>query len=352
MVIKSYIAETASAALKQVRTELGQDAVILRTRQFDESGTAGVEITACAEKVSAAFDGGPRKKAPQPVIKQSPAPVVARPVQISPAEESFTNRVDVAELLANIENKIDSLAHHRPATMATNAVAPSADRNLLNRLRNIDFSSAFSTNLLKSAPQGASEEDLLDHSAKFISEALGRLVAPAPQFCRGDVVLFFGLAGCGVQSMMAAVSADLVSEMNQKVELLSIDLESAGKRISSDKKVTLINAPLLPLDAKDLQALRFLVEQIQPTHRIAVVSAMHRAEDLIDWSDQVAALEPTHVAVTMADRNKRFGSWLSLADTLGVPVVMGTSGFGNNARLMEIDPSTLIAGLVTSEEAL
>ena len=352
MVIKSYIAETASVALKQARTELGPDAVILRTRQLDDSGASGVEITACAEKVSAAFDGGPRKSAPRPTAKSPVATKSLPPSQLTPSQGPVAGRVDVAELLANIETKIDSLVHHRALPMSAPTTEPSAERNLINRLRDLDFSSAFTTSLLKSAPKGASPEDLLDYSARYISDATSRLVAPSRDFARRDAVLFFGLAGCGVQSMMAAVSADLVAQKSHKVELLSLDLESAGKRISAERKVTLINAPLLPLDTSDLQALRFLIEQIQPTHRILVVSAMHRADDLADWRDQMAALQPTHMAVTMADRNKRFGAWLSLADSLGVPVVMGTSGFGKDARMMEIEASSLIAGLVTSEVAI
>jgi flagellar biosynthesis GTPase FlhF len=352
MVIKSYIAETASVALKQARTELGPDAVILRTRQLDDSNASGVEITACVEKVSAAFDGGPRKSTPHPTVKSPVAGKALPPAPSTPSLESVASRVDVAELLANIEMKIDSLVHHRALPVSTSVTDQTAERNLINRLRNLDFSSAFTNSLLKSAPKGASPEDLLDYSARYISDATSRFVAPPPQFTHGDVVLFFGLAGCGVQSMMAAVSADLVAQRGQKVELLSLDLESAGKRITSERKVTLINAPLLPLDSSDLQALRFLIEQIQPTHRILVVSAMHRADDLVDWRDQMAALEPTQIAVTMADRNKRFGAWLSLADSLGVPVVMGTSGFGKDARMMGIEASSLIAGLVTSEVAI
>jgi flagellar biosynthesis GTPase FlhF len=352
MVIKSYIAESSAIALKLARTELGPDAVILRTRQLDDSGVSGVEITACAEKVSAGFDGGPRKSASRPTAKPAvEIKPMKQPQPITP-QEPAVSRIDVAELLANIETKIDSLVNHRTIPMTVQLAGQSGERNVINRLRNLDFSSEFVTTLLKSAPTGAGTEALLDYTASYIAEATSRLVAPSPEFTRGDTALFFGLAGCGVQSMMAAVSADLVTQRSHKVELLSVDLESAGKRISSDKKVTLINTPLLPLAVADLQALRFLVEQIQPTHRILVVSAMHRADDLADWRYQMAALEPTHMAVTMADRNKRFGAWLSLADALKVPVVMGTSGFGKDARMMEIDAADLLAGLVTAEETI
>ncbi len=51
MIIKSFVAESASAALKMVRQELGGDAIVLKTRQLPQGrGKQRIEITACVEK--------------------------------------------------------------------------------------------------------------------------------------------------------------------------------------------------------------------------------------------------------------------------------------------------------------
>ncbi len=51
MIIKSFTAESIAEALKRVRTEMGGDAFVLKTRKFlNVSGLENVEVTACAEE--------------------------------------------------------------------------------------------------------------------------------------------------------------------------------------------------------------------------------------------------------------------------------------------------------------
>ncbi|RKX20827.1 MAG: hypothetical protein DRP35_05405, partial [Candidatus Zixiibacteriota bacterium] len=50
MIIKSFKAETSASALKMVRSEMGGDAIILKTRELiGELGNNRIEITACLE---------------------------------------------------------------------------------------------------------------------------------------------------------------------------------------------------------------------------------------------------------------------------------------------------------------
>jgi flagellar biosynthesis protein FlhF len=50
MRIKSYTAESVAEALKLVRTEMGRDAILLRTREFlNSSGSEKIEVTACSK---------------------------------------------------------------------------------------------------------------------------------------------------------------------------------------------------------------------------------------------------------------------------------------------------------------
>ncbi len=57
MIIKSFIAESAGAALKQVRHTMGGDAVVLKTRQVkDARGMAQVEVTALIDGECLASD--------------------------------------------------------------------------------------------------------------------------------------------------------------------------------------------------------------------------------------------------------------------------------------------------------
>ena len=53
MIVKSFVADTVAGALKMARTELGGDAVILKTRKLNarqqSAGGGKVEVTACLD---------------------------------------------------------------------------------------------------------------------------------------------------------------------------------------------------------------------------------------------------------------------------------------------------------------
>ncbi len=51
MIIRSFVADSATSALKEVRTQMGGEAVVLKTRQV-RTGNNGVqfEVTACLER--------------------------------------------------------------------------------------------------------------------------------------------------------------------------------------------------------------------------------------------------------------------------------------------------------------
>ena len=92
MIIKSFVAESASAALKMVREEMGGDAIVLKTRQvFDRTNRPRVELTACIEKASVAQastilrdDKAPVNRLPKEEIVPEPEPVTEVPMEEDP----------------------------------------------------------------------------------------------------------------------------------------------------------------------------------------------------------------------------------------------------------------------------
>ncbi len=85
MIVKSFISDTVAGALKRARTELGGDAVILKTRRLEgvSPASAGgkVEVTACVDRPTAT----------------KTLPVALRePVAETPAKPKEPNRLFVA----------------------------------------------------------------------------------------------------------------------------------------------------------------------------------------------------------------------------------------------------------------
>lgn len=107
MRIKSYAAETVAAALKRVRTEMGADAFLLKTRSLlNPLGFEEVEVIACAEeeKSMQAFSKKDesnrmdRKPKNAPTLMESAAPKRAK-----------ANLTGVHERLAAIEGQLSAL---------------------------------------------------------------------------------------------------------------------------------------------------------------------------------------------------------------------------------------------------
>ena len=110
MIIKSFTADSVAAALKEVRAELGGEAVVLKTRQLVNPGDSNrIEITACLDKPTAAQAsvalpdgelpsradkaGGPASKVTSRAVRAKPAP-------------GYVDSMEL-EKLSQIERKLD-----------------------------------------------------------------------------------------------------------------------------------------------------------------------------------------------------------------------------------------------------
>ena len=136
MIIKSYAAESVAAALKAVRAEMGGDAVVLNTRQTNEFGKVGVEITACIDgttddkmsEIAPSFDRGIIEKVEQSLEMQNEIPVLqsveesAGKTEILPTQPVISHQIavtesselieqlsDIQKRLSGIENKLKTI---------------------------------------------------------------------------------------------------------------------------------------------------------------------------------------------------------------------------------------------------
>ncbi|PWB68692.1 hypothetical protein C3F09_11115, partial [candidate division GN15 bacterium] len=110
MIIKTFTAESMAAALKLVRSELGKESVVLKSREIPASPDgARVEITACTEKplptpaAPAKVVATPTRTAVKPF---TPAPVTNRlqATAVVPAADPLAQRLE------QIEAKLSRLA--------------------------------------------------------------------------------------------------------------------------------------------------------------------------------------------------------------------------------------------------
>ncbi len=285
MIIKSFTAESATAAMKMVRKEMGGEAIVLKTRQVvDRHNRPRVEITACLEKatVGAAdqilgqdrVGGRVARRFEPPVISSDPdsriadalddEPGVLEPKPApAPAEEARSEeptpqeptedlsdepteevpennseeRVEPNEpaapitpsndRLAGIEARLDRLVR---LTMQRGAeqIPDATIRAIVASLRDADLPEDFIDQLILSRLDRLSGDTAAEAVRGELVKALSKLTVPDLRIKPGEQVLFVGPPGVGKSSVMGKLATQLVTIDKRKVRLAGFDFQKVG----------------------------------------------------------------------------------------------------------------------------
>ena len=403
MIIKSFTAETATAAMKMVRKEMGGEAIVLKTRQVvDRHNRGKVEITACLEKPTVGdasqilHDGSQyRNRLAEPHIAPvtveepptPPAPPIEVPAEESPAAaenepeitpESPSGRRPVTpvdnERLSRIENRLDRLVRMTMQRGAEQIPDPTI-RAIVSAMRDADVPEEFIDDSVLSRFSRHGNGDAVEAIRAGLTKDLAKLMVPDMKIKPGDRVLFMGPSGAGKSSVMGKLATHLVTVEKRKVALSGIDFQKVGAHeelagyadllnldvsdVTADKKahkaskdvITLIDGPSLPDDPARIEEFATTIKRIGAKHRLIVLSALTRTRDAADLAERYRAVRPTHVVGTMLDQPHRQGALIAVARTLRAGIAFLSDSPGGVGRLKTPDPAALARTLTSVEAA-
>jgi len=354
MIIKSFTAESAAAALKKVRSEMGGDAVVLKTRELSRrSRDARVEITACLDKPTVAqtsniFPDRKQGSGPSPPDKKSETsrlpetPVVPdEPVITAAAPETI-------DRLAAMEAKLDKLVRRITFDRISSARNEGEVLELYQKLQDADFPADYLEKLFDRLDEKRQQpEEIYAGVSEYLTDDLAEIIESEFTLEAGDRVLIYGPAGTGKSSVMGKLAARLICE-KKKIKLVSLDnlkvgafeelanyadllgvdtVKAAQVETSENKKteeIVLIDSPAIPFNESKLNEFRIQAEQVKPTHRIVVLSSLMRSGDIADMAETIKLFNPTHLVMTMTDATARLGSVTAACRQLGVKLVYVT----------------------------
>jgi flagellar biosynthesis protein FlhF len=299
MNIRKFIAPTARQALRDIRDELGDEAVILSNRKVNE----GVEIIAMAnEAIEQLTDNAPVQKAAKPAAKPvahagllaiaKPVQQQAEPVKPAAPKPAITVPQSTDSILGEIKN-MHSVLQQQLAAMSWNDVQQRDPQRaaLLRRMLNSGFSALLARQLLDKLPAGKEQGET------WIKQVLKRNLRVATEaddiVAKGGVYALIGPTGVGKTTTTAKLAARAVVRYGaDKVALLTTDSYRIGA-----------------------------YEQLKIYGKILGV-AVHAVKDTDDLRLTLSALKHKHLVlidtVGMGQRDERVGDQNEMFDATGV----------------------------------
>ncbi len=363
MIIKSFTAESTSAALKKVRQEMGQDAIILQTRQLASAAPdRRIEITACLDRPTVAraatLISTPREK---PHRREK-----------TPVSRNTVKRERLSDIPSSPVPSAPS-AEARPAHVAESNHTV-AFQELYARLEKADFPETFLAEFMAQLVNEYDlQEDLWSLARRKLVAKLSAYLEPGLSFAPGNRVLILGPVGAGKSSVMGKLATRLVTVEKKKVRLASLDYYkmAAYEELASyadilnievtelsapsspseaeAKTITLIDSPAPPTDPTKEEKFRERTEHVRADYRLAVFSALTRSDDIVAFARQLRPYQPTHLVMTMLDQTTAYGTMVAAAEALGCKIAFVTDTPGGVGSLKVPDPDALVRAVLRLE---
>jgi flagellar biosynthesis protein FlhF len=370
MKIKTFYAKTMAEALREVKSELGHDALLLSTKEIPSrsgsgSGVSGYEIVAAVESPEdpemAAADTHSQDRAGESRFQSPPHPGEIE-LKKSPEKAAVYTRATIRQSAAKIpartaRHKVPAVRRgHRknqglpaartaPAPALEAAFADSASAGLFSELVAGGVQEWLARKLLTDAQKYLAPKQRRTRATLFQSvvHAAERMITPPPS---GDgtpvkrVIVFLGPTGVGKTTSIAKLAARLALQQRKKVVLMTLDgyrigaveqlrtyaglmgipfrfvsdvadLPKAIREHGQRDYILIDTAGRGPRDLETMKGLAEFLKTASQVERHLVLSATTKASDLKDIVDRYEICCPDHLLFTKLDETTSLGPILN-----------------------------------------
>jgi len=383
MRIKKYVAESMPEALKQVKADLGPNAVILNTRNLRKSSRLGLGGKGQVE-VTAAIDAGtasgkrPAKKAARP-SKTAKKPLArSASVQKFPVQEMASDPQWADRLSQQIKH-LETAIKDGHSGGGSHLFLPGALSPLSDQLYQSGLADALVKNILESVMLDPGEGGL-----KELPPLQGRAAQLISRWCTGSrptrlgkgvrsVVALVGPAGVGKTTAAARIAAHF-AERGARVVLVAADTDRVGGLEQIRAYAAILNVPVevvytpeelgdLIRERKDVDLMLIdtagagpldkdvhsrLDEMIKEAAPNEVHLTMSASTDIAQMRDVARAFVPLGVnrlLLTKLDETVRLGAACTLAIESKLPLSYTTHGRAVPGDLKSGEPIALVQSL-------
>jgi flagellar biosynthesis protein FlhF len=373
MIIKSFTSDTVSSALKRVRTELGGDAVVLKTRQVvDQRGRNHIEITACLDNPTTAQADTALKVQPMTGQNAVTTDDLDRPAEnTNPGADMQSS---VLTDLTELNRKLDLLIAERTNVRSSAEKLGDELFELRRKLRASDMPEDLIEQTLSEAQLIDGDSDISERIAQQLKSTLIKRVTGDLKLNADERIAVIGPAGSGKTSVLGKLAARLKLNGQKTLSLMTLDRakvgaidevqcygELLGARVRSSSHdqvaiadeqpgVLLVDTAAFSLQQSRREELQAHLDEIRPTYRLLALSVLMSAPNLREAINQSRHFAPTHLVMTMLDLTPRWGSVLTACQAADLPLLYVSDSPSGTGRLSTPDIERIVERILNTED--
>jgi flagellar biosynthesis protein FlhF len=355
MKFKKFVSPSMAQALKEIKRDLGPEALILHTRKVKRGGVAGVFAKQWVE-VSAGVD--------EDQIQQS-QPQAAVPNKEPRSRETLPGRASDESVRQNnrlTRDKVEiSFKERTPGPQSTpREQTSSIEETLCKELVDNEVNSRLAARLASVAVKGCEKWELtIDNARNYLLEKMERLVKvsqPGVEAVNGPrIVALIGPTGVGKTTTIAKLAANYHVVHRLRVAMITIDMYRVGGAEQLRVYADLIQAPLSVVESPEqfrqaldqyndydmvlvdtagrsqynwMQILELagFFKGINNLNIELVLSASTKYKDNIAAIERFSQVGVSHLIFSKIDETNEFGTLLNLSLGKKLPISYITTG--------------------------
>ena len=382
MKIKTYVAENIQEAFYKVKSEMGKDAVILKTKYIKKGGFMGLFAKRMVEVVAA---NDIKTNSELPLKQELPTfqPINAKSAESVEDAEIDDLKTDIKEVKKLLSELYLDTKVRQSKKNEIDASMPLPLKKYYDRLYEMEIDPDIIDMLINNVKNSISDADLNDSAILY--ETLKKEIVsfvndtePILLPNKNNIVAFVGPTGVGKTTTIAKLATHFSLYKNKKVALLTADtfrvgaieqlqhygdlLEIPVHVIHRQEDVKEILAELKdydlllvdtmgfnPNDRMKIKRLKGLLDALNPDDVYVVISAATKNRDLIDILNNYRELSYNKIIITKFDETKSYGVILNALKVGNCKLSYFTMG-QNVPDDIELPSAGKIASMILGEE--
>ncbi|SFC07537.1 flagellar biosynthesis protein FlhF [Bacillus sp. OV322] len=343
MKVKKYTASSMSEAMKQIREELGADAVILNSKPLFSGGFLGlfkkrsIEVIAAADPDSSSLQARKQKERKQPAVPKADNSMAAKPLTpqpIQPQPDVVKELADLKSLILKMQSK-DSQKNF-----------PEPLKEIWDTLYGQEVDEAILAEIMEKlmlrwqeAGGGIPEEMLNQYSKEALLDKMPSGAFDASNFEKKYITIV-GPTGVGKTTTLAKIAAECILKQNKKVAFITTDtyriaaidqlktyakilnvpievaynledFRKAAERFSHYDAVFIDTAGRNFRNPQYVSDLKDIIDFSYDTESYLVLSLTSKQKDMEDIYKQFSAIPIKQLIFTKADETATYGAMLN-----------------------------------------